>query len=317
MHDSRFDLVVIFQEIFRKTKFILLFAVGATVIGLVCCLFQTKKYESQTVFIVKSPEVMDRNQMFRLGDYQKKEFFASETEIDNVMTISQNDILIDYLVDSFNLMQHYGSKDLAKARKELKSNLNVKRYDTRSIELRILDKDPNLAAKMVSTATDKIESTFKNFFAQTNKEMLESLRENIRRIDTEIRHIDDSIRSIRNQYGLYDQLIPLRSGAIVNAKSINAEQARGMELLQGATSIKDQFLKDRSSYFSLINEYQVGLQSGALNLLYVVQHPWPSDVPATPNIPLILGICFIGGLGFSAILVLIKSYSAHRADTIE
>lgn len=317
MHDSRFDLVVIFQEIFRKIKFILLFAICATIVGLIFCLFQTKKYESQTVFIVKSPEVMDRNQMFRLGDYQKKDFFASETEIDNVMTISKNDILVNYLVDSFNLMKHYGTKDLAKARKQLKWNLSVKRYDTRSIELKIRDKDPDLAAKMVATATDKIEYTFKSFFAQTNREMIESLRGNINRIDTEIQHIDDSIRSIRVQYNLYDQLLPLRSGAIVNVKSANAEQAKGIELLQGATSIKDQLLKDRSNYFSLVNEYQIGLQNDALNLLYVVQQPWPSDNPATPNIPLILAICFAGGLGFSAILVLIRSYYTQHTDTDE
>lgn len=267
-----------------------------------------KQYSSRTVFIVKSPMNMDRNHIFRQGDYQPNDFFASENDIDNIMTISKNEVLLQFLVDSFKLKDHYQVKDNSKAFKILQKRFKLTRNDTRSIEFQISDQDPKMAADLTNTARWEAGQLFRNFFIQTKEQFIAGLNQNIGHVDEKISRIDDSIQNLRQQYQLYSVLLPSRGNAVqATPSNLNAEQAKGVELLEKTTSIKDQLIKDRAEYVSLINEYKLDTPNGGLDMFYTVQYAWPSDSPSFPIIPLILAICFAAGIGFSVILVLLQA----------
>ena len=255
---------------------------------------------------------MDRNQIFRQGDYQSNDFFASENDIDNIMTISQNEVLLQFLVDSFRLEQHYGVASKSKAFSILKRHFKITRNDTRSIEFAISDPDPKMAATLVNTARWETGNLFRNYFLQTNNQLIASLNKNIENVDGQIRQIDDSIATIRQYYSLYNVLLPVRGGTIAAASTAgNDGKAKGMEILQAITATKDQLVKDRGEYVSLINEYNLKTPDGGINMVYTVQQGWPSDGASFPNVPLIMAICFVAGLFFSIVIALLQAAIRH------
>jgi len=316
MPTQKLDLVEICRIILRKKWFILIFAICAAIVGLVCSLVATKQYTSRTVFIVKSPMNMDRNQIFRQGDYQTNDFFANENDIDNIMTISQNEVLLQFLVDSFRLDQHYGVASKSKAFSILKRHFKITRNDTRSIEFAISDPDPQMAAALVNTARWETGNLFRNYFLQTKNQLIASLNSNIANVDQQIQAINDSIAEIRQQYKLFSVLLPARGKTVTTAPVAGNEvKAKGMEILEAVTETKDQLVKDRSEYVSLINEYNLKTPGGGIDMVYAVQQGWPSDSPSFPIIPLIMAICFAAGLFFSVIIVLLQASVKHLNRT--
>ncbi|HET8572574.1 MAG TPA: Wzz/FepE/Etk N-terminal domain-containing protein [Edaphocola sp.] len=316
MSTQKLDLVEIFRLILHRKWFILVFAVCAAIIGLIFSLAAKKQYTSRTVFIVKSPMNMDRNQIFRQGYYQPNDFFATENDIDNIMTISQNEVLLQFLVDSFKLDQHYGVASKSKAFNILKKHFKITRNDTRSIEFAISDPDPKMAATLVNTARWETGNLFRNYFLQTKNQLIASLNKNIDHVDRQIRQINDSIAALRQQYSLYNVLLPYRGQTVANVTTAaptagNEDKAKGMEILEAVTATKDQLVKDRGEYVSLINEYNLKTPGGGMDMVYAVQQGWPSDDPSFPNIPLIMAVCFVAGLFFSVILMLLQASVKH------
>jgi len=308
MTNNRFDLIDILQEIFRKIKFVLIFTLCAVVIGLIFSFIQPNQYMARSVFIVKSPSNMDRNHIFRQGEYQDQEFFATENQIDQIVTMGKSDALLSFLIDSLDLVKAYQVKNKDAATKRLSKRFDFKRNDTKSIEIKVTDEDPQRAAQLAQAATRKIETMYRDFFLQNNRDMVNSLQKKITGIDQHLMSLEDSINRIRNQYGIFDQLLPSRGTTIINNGNGSAQKDAGMELLQKVATLKDQLVKDRATYYSLINEYNVGLQNENLDLFYIVEKASPPGSPSFPKVPLIVAICLLAGLAFSCILVLITAY---------
>src|SRR5690606_31217032 len=229
---SRFDLVDILKAILRKKKFILLFTLAAVVIALIWGMLQTHQYTSRTVFIVKGMASMDRNQMFRQTAFPNKDFFATEDEIDYIMTIATSDNLRGYLAETFKMKEVYGTNDPVKVSKKIKSNFKITRNDTKNMELYFTDADPARAQAINKAATQWIEDAYRRFFSESSKDMYVSLQSKVAGMDSTLLRLDDSIASLRARYSIHNQLLPVRGKALQAAPaSASAEQAAGIELL--------------------------------------------------------------------------------------
>lgn len=287
-------------------KFILLFTVICTAAGIIFALIAPKKYTSKASVIVKSPLVIDRNQLFRQTEYQNKPFFAGEDDIDHLLTISKSDTLMGYLVNKFDLINHYKAKSYDEAIARARDNFKLKRNDTKNIELYFTDTDPALAAKLNKAALDEMGRVFGNSFIETNRDIVKSLQHRIKLVDDTLKQIDETVKAMRAEYGIYDKLLPSRSEQAIaesgNA-SVSPSAAEGLEKIQETLILKDKLARDRASYFSLINEFSVGLQDDSINMLYTVQPATVPNSPSSPILVLIAGTCAIAGFLFASLLI--------------
>lgn len=304
MNKTNFDILHILSLLARRWKFLLFFSLGALALGLVFSLLQPKTYRSQATFIVKSPMTTDRNHLLRQGFYQNQEFFAREDEIDHVLSIAEGSGLKSTLVQNFDLAAlHNGSS--AKAYKALEDNMRIKRLETKNIELRIEDRDPERARQMVEGAYHIIESKYRDFFKSTKEGMVAALDSLGAELATAIAKVSDSIEQVRSRYQLYNQLLPGRGMVLQSAGSVSPEQAKGLEKLQILTTEKDKLLEDDARYASLKNEYKLGLQGSGPHLLYLIEYPSFSEEPVKPILWLNLLISLLCGFAFACLLVLL------------
>lgn len=251
---------------------------------------------------------MDRNHIFKRDQYQATEFFAGENDIDHIVTIANSNAVKGYLVERFDLENVYNVKNQNAAFNTLEKRIKFKRKETKGIEIKVSDHSPERAAEMAKAMTEKIEAMYKEYFMQYQRGMLLIMQEKINNIDHTLSAVEDSILAIRNQFGVYDQMLPLRGKQISNVAASNAQKAEGIELLQKFTSQKDQLIEDRDSYISLINEYNIETNTNHISLFFQVEEPGVETSPSSPILWLILAICFVAGIIFSSLLVIMQSY---------
>lgn len=308
MNEFSFDLVNIFREIFRKKVFILIVAVVALVVSLVCCKMQQELYTSETVFIVKNPLLIDRNYVFRNTSYEHRDFFAIPDDVDHVKTIAKSDGMLWHIIEKFDLGKAYGMPVNDKLLKHVKSNFKAVMEDTKNIELFYSDPDPKRAAAITTAAREYLESTFLDYFRITNKDIRTSLGDRIQHMQDTIAQLDDSISALRAASGNYSQLLPGRGGSISPAaQGVSSANAAALEKLQELAAVKDRMAEDIAAYRSLINEYEV-MSDDRLHLFYVVQEAYVPTENSHPKTLIIVTAATLAGLFFACILVLIAAF---------
>lgn len=315
MSESNFDLVEIVRSIVKRKVFVLGFTLLCGLCGLIFSLVTPKEYTSKTSSIVKSPMLADRNQQLRQNFFQNKAFFASEDEIDNVITLSKSDTLFQYLVDKFNLKQVYNTDSRDVAVEKAKKAFKFKRNDTKNVEVYFSANDPELAKALANGATQKIGEMLSAYFLDIDNEIATALNTRILSLNDTIAVMEDTISVLRERYGIYSQLMPARSleGDVVkeNTSTVSAFSAKGMEQLQAVAVLKDRLVSDRANYYSLVNEYSLGKKTEGLSMLHIVQaglygsESWPIWWIVAP-------ICLLAGFLFACILVTISEYYRTR-----
>jgi hypothetical protein len=317
MSEHNYNLLGISRQIFKKKNFVIGVTLAAGILSFLFCLLQKNQYTSETIFIVKNPILIDRNYVFRNTSYEHKEFFAIADDVDHIKTIGKSDGLIWHLISKFDLGKVYGVTEPAKLFKKVKGNYKITVEDTKNVELKYKDPDPERAQQIAVAARAYIEEMFLNYFLSTNHDVTEALNKKAAAITDSINILNDSIAAIRARIGNYSQLLPVR-GEVVGATSgsVSAEASAGLEQLKQITEIKDQYTRDIAAYRTLVGEYEV-MASGKIKVFYVVQDAYVPNKASHPMTLIIVAASILGGLFFSCFLVLFQGFYKSVMNTKE
>lgn len=303
----KFDLLEILKTIYKRRKFIAILTVCTVIIGLIFCFLQKKQYTSQAVVIVKSPQIMDRGRTYHTTGYDPTVFFATNDDVDHIVTIAKSDALAQYIVEKYDLLKDYGYKKRDHAVDKFRKKFKLTRNDTKNIELSFTHSDPQKAFEITQDIVNRIESVYKDYFNTIDRDMVNMLEEKILYMQDTIAILDDSIQHIRNTYNLQQALLPTRGVVIQNNVSIAGASASAMETLQEVVYLKDAYLTKVNEFTGLVQEY-LGKANRNTTLFYRVQDAYLPDVPTFPKIPLVLLICLFGGLLFGSMLVCMMEF---------
>jgi len=307
MSEQSFDLIGIFQQVFKKKFFIIGFALLALVASLIFCSMQQKGYTSETVFLVKNPLLIDRNFVFRPTGYENREFFAAADDVDNVKTIAKSDGMLWYIIDKFDLRKAYHTQNDAQLLKKVKGNFKAIMEDTRNLRLAYTDPDPKRASDIVNEARTYLEQKFMDYFLITNKDITTALRDKVVMMKDSIARLDDSIQGIRLATGNYSHLLPSRGTTINPAGAAGAQNSAQLERLQEIAVMKDKMAADVASFNTLINEYEV-MADKNIHIFYVVQDGYVPGEPSHPKTLLLSIASMIAATFFACVLVLFLGF---------
>ena len=154
------NLIGVIATIFKWRKPIIYLTLFAAVLSIGISLLLPNYYSSTTSFYAASTDLAKPEMIFGLTG-KAMEYYGADADIDRLLTIAESNELKDYLVDSFNLLEHYDidTSDIKsgfKVREVLDELYQVKKTKYDAIELTVEDKDRVFAANMVNAARDKI-----------------------------------------------------------------------------------------------------------------------------------------------------------------
>lgn len=222
--ESPNSLLGVLRIIFRWKREIVKVCLAAGIGTAVISLFLSNYYQASTTFLAISPDQAKPELIFGDGTFEP-EIYGNQDDIDRLLTIAESNELIDFLVDSFNLYEHYDiNPDKKKApflvRRAFLALYEVTKTKRDAIELTIEDKDPVLAARMAQAAHEKIDQIAQRLIKANQFRTIETFERDIEGKLNQLTSINDTMVRLRQFYGVFN---PVSQSELLTATFAQAE----------------------------------------------------------------------------------------------
>jgi len=198
------SLLDILAVVYKKRKKILGTTFIAAVVVALLSLLLPNFYNASTLFYAASPDMAQP-----LNSNEKQYIYGSAEDLDRLFSIAQSNEIYSFLIDSFNLYEHYeiDTSD-SKARHKILQKLN-KLYKTTktkydAINLAVEDKDPMLAMNMANASRNKINLIAQNLLKRSQEGVISSLNNSIETKEGQYKKLTDSLFKVRKQFNIFN-----------------------------------------------------------------------------------------------------------------
>ncbi len=207
--DHKDNLLGILKTLYKWKKAIIIACLIAGIGSSIIVLLLPVYYQASTTFVVASPDQAKPEILFSQGNLEP-ELFGNTNDIDRVLTIAESNELIDYLIESFELYEHYDinpqSPKAAYYVKQVFFDLyDIKKTKRDALQLDIEDEDPEQAAAMAKAAREKIAEITQRILKQSQKKTIDAYLTDIQAKEKYLKVIGDSLASLRDSFGIYNQ----------------------------------------------------------------------------------------------------------------
>lgn len=243
------DIIRLIQIIYKWRKpTIIITVVVAIAACIVTWFFMPNYYKSSVTFYPTNPIMSDRQVLYSQSAGEIEiDYFGSAGDVDRILTIANTSSIIDYMINHFHLMEHYGidsTKEMARynTKKEFLNNYRAIETEYAAIEISIWDTDKDLASEMVTHIVKTIDGHNKTMLLRDKKLVVETFKKQVAIKDAEVDNLKDSIGMMK------------KSGISSESLIILEEKLKdAVEDLSINKKILDQNLTSINTDFSTIN----------------------------------------------------------------
>ena len=225
-----------------QKKRMILFLTGLAAAGsVIISLLLPNYYKATTTFYVASTDV---TQPYKLFGASEISYFGTTEDIDRVLTFANSNQLVDHLIDSFQLFDHYEidpnqPKAHFKLRKIFLKHYEVIKNKFNAVDLSFEDKDREFAAQVANAARDQIDALSQRLTRENLQQQSQIVRNTINEKNRELTTLNDSLLRLRQQYGIFNTLS--QSEALTSertsASSLLAKEQARVKLLESNPDI--------------------------------------------------------------------------------
>jgi len=251
--EQKASLLGVVQSLYKWRKHILIICGIAGLGTALITLFLPNYYQASTLFYAAHPDLAKPEILFNRGNQLRSFYYGGEEDVDRLLTIGESAELLDFLVDSFDLYDRYDiNPDLTKApirvREELLSLYDIQRNKREAIDLRVEDRDPQVAAQMANAARIKINELAQQLIKSNQKSTLKAYRDNLQNKASNLEYLGDSLATVRAKYEIYNVQAQseLLTGQYSSARAKLAREASKLNALKDNRSIP----RDTIAYMS-------------------------------------------------------------------
>ena len=205
--EEDFSLIKAIQIILRKIRIILIASVVVALVTAGVSLLLPNYYEASTTFYAASPDLSVPTPLST--SQQRVNVYGNDEDLDRLLSISRSNQLLNFLIDTFNLYDHYeipvdDPQKLYKVNKKLLKHINVLKTKYGAISLAVEDKDPVFSAKVANTSRNQISTIAQNLIKESQQKTLVNYTSNISTKVAALKQLSDSLTILRERYGIID-----------------------------------------------------------------------------------------------------------------
>ncbi|MCB9302017.1 MAG: hypothetical protein H6566_15325 [Lewinellaceae bacterium] len=202
------NLLDVLRTLFKWKKPILYVCALAVLGAVIISLTLSNYYKATTVFLAVSPDQAKPESLYGKGQL-RTEYYGNENDIDRLLTIAASAELVNFMIDSFNLYEHYdinpnNKRAAFKVRDKFLGLYEVTKTKRDAIELSVEDKDKELAARMTKAAREKVDELARRLMQEGLEKTIKSYEENIKAKETQLSALSDSLIYLRKKFGIYN-----------------------------------------------------------------------------------------------------------------
>ncbi|MCX6259012.1 MAG: Wzz/FepE/Etk N-terminal domain-containing protein [Bacteroidia bacterium] len=159
-----FSSVELFNFILKKFKLLAIITIAGAVISIIVSFSITPRFKSKVIMFPASSSSVSNDLLTNNLGSKNILKFGSEEESEQMLQVLYSDEVRSRIIKKFHLMQHYDIDStsqfpLTKLYEEYKSNISFRRTEYLSVEVEVLDPNPQMAADIaneIAALTDTV-----------------------------------------------------------------------------------------------------------------------------------------------------------------
>lgn len=160
---SSVDLLI---YMWNKRMVLMIVSLVAAVASVIVSFQITPKFESSVIMFPTtgasiSKSLLSGNYMGRQDAYG----FGEEEQAEQLLQVLNSELIRETIMEKYNLMEHYEIDPSSKypytqLNNEYKNNISFSRTEFMSVEIKVMDKDPQIAADIANDISDLIDTVY-------------------------------------------------------------------------------------------------------------------------------------------------------------
>lgn len=201
-------LVGVLRSLWAWRRPILYVTAAGALLSILIALLLPAYYTSGTTFLTLSPDQASIDGVFG-NNSGRMQFYGNGDDIDRTMAVAESDVLIDYMIDQFDLYEVYAidtthQKAPLYVRRAFLDNYEVIKNARDGLELTVQDRDPARAAAMATAATQRINDISLALLRATQQRSAAGLRREISTTEETLVEINQRVQAMRARAGVYN-----------------------------------------------------------------------------------------------------------------
>ncbi len=306
-----FNSVDLLIYIWQKRTILIGIGLLAGVASIAISLLITPKFQSKVIMFPASnasvsKDLLSQNYSGRQSVYG----FGEEEQAEQLLQILHSEPIRARIIEKYNLMDHYeiaqdSRYPLTELYQQYSSNISFRLTEFMSVEISVMDHDPEYAADMANDIADLVDTVY-------NSMKKERAREAFYLVEREYREAASNLSSMRDSMELLSQQVSseVRSGGNPTNNLIRALSENGALYLSMLNTVR--YETQLVSELSL--RYREARLEAEQNLShrYVVDRAYPSEKKAYPRKSLIVIVSTLASLLFALIVLIVVDNIRER-----
>jgi capsule polysaccharide export protein KpsE/RkpR len=192
--------------LWKRRKFITKNVIWVGLASVIISLFLPKWYASQAVILSSGAGRFSLISAF--ADLPLNEFGFSPVneDITSFISILDSRSMKEQMVEKFNLIERYGSRDVEYAMKELEGNTELRVTDEGALAITLMDREPEVSQQMVQAMLSQLDLINRRLSREQGKYNRQFIEERLKQTKIDIMKAEEELKLFQQQTGVVDIL---------------------------------------------------------------------------------------------------------------
>ncbi|MDB5283772.1 MAG: hypothetical protein JWO06_2847 [Bacteroidota bacterium] len=279
--NQEFNLIAAIRIILKwKNAIIILTIISAIAAGLFSVFVMDEYYLSWVTFYPTNQSLSDRAAIFNTEAGVQVEYFGNKADVNRILTISSSTPIINYVIDSFHLTEHYKIDKTkpywkTKVRKQFDENYEVIKTEHDAVKLSLFDTDPKIAAQIVNTIVKKVDELNKQHVNETKGKVYDAITGQISKLQHTVNEYIDTLAKLGSEYK-----IKVQSGAD-GTVIVEGNDYRAVQQYKSIMSKQTNATRELNNLINIRGQLEVSLKNNETSL-YMLEEAFPADRKEKP-----------------------------------
>lgn len=274
--DKEFNLIAVLRIMLKwKKPIIILTLVSGVAAGLFSVFVMDEYFLSWATFYPTNQAVNDRSLIFNTNSVSQVDYFGGKADINRLISIANSEPVMDFLIDSFKLAQHYRIDTTRKywktrVSKKLDKNYEALKTEHDAVQISIYDTDPKVAAAMVNAVVNKIDEINKAEVDGSKEKLYNLLKSQIAEQTRQVARYMDTLSALSAKYKIRAQ-----SGA-QGSVVVEGSDFAAVQLYKVIDTKAQNAERELNNRVNIAEQLEVSLKSTGSSL-FMIENAFPAD----------------------------------------
>ncbi len=299
-----FNSVDLLIYIWKKKTILTVVGLIAGIASIVISLMITPMFKSTVIMFPASNASVSKDLLSQnYAGRQSVHGFGEEEQAEQLLQILHSEPIRARIIEKYNLMEHYEIEadaryPLTALYNQYRSNINFRLTEYMSVEIAVMDRDPEYAANMANDISFLVDTVYNNMKKERALEALLLVEREYRDAAANLSALRDSMNRLSKQFSA-----GLKSGGDAGNNLVRAISENGPLLLtmQNLVRYEAQMVSELSLRYK---EARLEAEQN-LSHRFVVEEAYPSEKKAYPRKSLIVIVSTFSALLFALVVLII------------